>query len=365
MAIATTNASGRRSDAFFAWLIGAPAFFGLLVFLILPFLLAIVLSFSNQRLLSPNPTEGVGLRNYDRLLGLTILSVDPLVDDETGEVLRDDEGNIEFPRSRSITRNTEEYPQYEGFREWFSIDAFGQRSYILAKDPTFLRSIINNFIFAAIVVPLQSGLALGLALLINQKIPGVNVFRTIYFSPVVTSMVVISIIWTFLYDKQVGMINQLLTGLTGGLIGPFDWLGDPQSAMIAIIIMSVWQGVGFQMVIFLAGLQGIPDSLYEASSIDGASRWQQFWNVTIPGLRNTIVFVAISTTILAFRLFTQVDVMTSGGPSDATTTVVFHAVERGFRDQNIGYAAAISVVFFIIVLVIALIQQRLLPSEEG
>jgi multiple sugar transport system permease protein len=178
-------------------------------------------------------------------------------------------------------------------------------------------------------------------------------------------MVVISIIWTFLYDKQVGMINQLLTGLTGGLIGPFDWLGDPQSAMIAIIIMSVWQGVGFQMVIFLAGLQGIPDSLYEASSIDGASRWQQFWNVTIPGLRNTIVFVAISTTILAFRLFTQVDVMTSGGPSDATTTVVFHAVERGFRDQNIGYAAAISVVFFIIVLVIALIQQRLLPSEEG
>ena len=135
--------------------------------------------------------------------------------------------------------------------------------------------------------------------------------------------------------------------------------------MISIIIMSVWQGVGFQMVIFLAGLQGIPDSLYEAAAIDGAGRFQQFWNVTIPGLRNTIIFVAISTTILAFRLFTQVDIMTQGGPRDATTTVVYHAVQRGFVDQNIGYAAAISVVFFIIVLVIALVQRRVLTSEEG
>ena len=164
---------------------------------------------------------------------------------------------------------SEEYPQYEGYTEWLYIDAFGQRNYILAKDPVFLRSMINNFVFALIVVPLQSALALLLAMLINQKIAGVNIFRTIYFSPVVTSMVVISVIWTFLYDKQVGLINQFLTGLTGGLIGPFDWLGNPQSALVAIIIMSIWQGVGFQMVIFLAGLQGIPDSLYEAALSTG------------------------------------------------------------------------------------------------
>lgn len=365
MTTMTANVGSRRSDAFFAWLIGAPAFIGLFVFLILPFILAVVLSFTNQRLLSPNPTEGVGLRNYDRLLSVTTLAVDPLIDEATGEIAHDDAGNIEYPRSRSITRDTEQYPQYDGFVEWFSIDAFGQRHYILAKDPTFLRSIINNFLFALIVVPVQSGLALGLAMLINQKIAGVNVFRTIYFSPVVTSMVVVSVIWTFMYDKQAGLLNQFLTGLSGGLLGPFDWLGSPQSALIAIIVMSIWQGVGFQMVIFLAGLQGIPDTLYEAAAIDGAGAWQQFWNVTIPSLRNTIIFVGISTTILAFRLFTQVDVMTNGGPSDATSTVVYHAVEQGFRNQNIGYAAAISVVFFIIVLLIALVQRRVLTGEEG
>ncbi len=356
----------QRSDAFFAWLLGAPAFAGLFIFLILPFFMAIALSFTNQRLLSPNPTEGVGVRNYDRLLAVNFLVLEPLVNEETGEVLVDeDTGEVQFPRSRDITRNTEEYPQYEGFREWFSVDAFGNRYVILAKDATFLRSILNNFLFAFIVVPLQSTLALGLALLINQKLRFVNVFRTIYFSPVVTSMVVISVVWTFLYEDN-GLINNFMTGLTFGLVGPFDWLGDVQSAMAAIIIMSVWQGVGFQMVIFLAGLQGIPDSLYEAAQIDGANRWQQFRNVTLPQLRNTIIFVAISTTILAFRLFTQVDVMTNGGPrDDATSTVVYHAVERGFRDQDIGYAAAISVVFFVIVLAISLIQRRVLRGQEG
>ena len=364
MASATMSAGPRRSASFYGWLMGAPAFIGLFVFLIVPFLLAIFMSFTNQRLLSPNPTEFVGLRNYDRLLGFSLLSVDPQVDETTGEVLRDDAGNIQYPRSRAYTRDEENYPQYSGFTEWFSIDAFGQRNYILAKDPVFLRSLINNFIFAAIVVPLQSGLALLLAMLINQKIAGVNVFRTIYFSPVVTSMVVISVVWTFMYDKQVGLINQFLTGLTGGLLGPFDWLGSPQSAMVAIIIMSIWQGVGFQMVIFLAGLQGIAENLYEAAAIDGANRVQQFWNVTIPSLRNTIIFVAISTTILAFRLFTQVDVMTNGGPSNATTTVVYDAVESGFRNQNIAYASAISVVFFIIVLLIALVQRRILTGGE-
>lgn len=346
---ATAPAAGSRRipDAVFAWVLGSPAFIGLFVFLILPFIMAIGLSFTNQRLVTANPTEFIGLRNYDRLIGFTLLSVPP---DEEGE----------FPRSRDFTRDAENYPQYDGFREWFYVDLFGQRNYVLAKDPAFMQSLFNNFTFALIVVPLQSGIALGLALLINQKIPGVNIYRTIYFSPVVTSMVVISVIWTLLYDQNVGLINQFLDVLTFGVVGPFNWLGSPQSAMVAIIIMSVWQGAGFQMVIFLAGLQGIPDSLYEAAQIDGANRWQQFRYVTIPGLRNTIIFVAISTTILAFRLFTQVDIMTNGGPNDATTTVVYHAVERGFREQDIGYASAISVVFFIIVLIIALFQQRVL-----
>jgi multiple sugar transport system permease protein len=324
--------------------LGGPAFLGILLFLIIPFLAGVLFSFTDQRLLSPNPTKFVGLRNYDRLLNLTVLTLQP-----------DDSGA--FPRSRSITRTE---PRFEGFREWFSIDAFGNRYVILAKDPLFYRSVLNTFLFVALVLPLQLTIALIMALLVNQKLPGVMIFRAIYFSPVITSMVVISIIWIFLYDDDVGLINQMLKSLTFGLLGPFDWLGSAQYAMVAIVIMSAWQGMGFQMVIFLAGLKGIPDFLYEAASIDGADKWQQFRFVTLPGLKNTFVFIIITTTILAFRLFTQVNIMTQGGPRDSTTTIMYHLVRKGFNEQNIAYGATISVVFFIMILMIALIQRRVL-----
>jgi ABC-type sugar transport system permease subunit len=129
--------------------------------------------------------------------------------------------------------------------------------------------------------------------------------------------------------------------------------------------MSVWQGVGFQMVLFLAGLQGIPEDLYEASSLDGASPWQKFLFVTLPGLRNVLVFIIITITIAAFQLFTQVFVMTNGGPNGATNTVVFEMVQKGFREQDIAYASAIAVIFFMIILIISLIQRRVLRTQEG
>ena len=135
--------------------------------------------------------------------------------------------------------------------------------------------------------------------------------------------------------------------------------------MWAIILMSVWQGVGFQMVLFLAGLQGIPDYLYEAASIDGASPWQKFRFITIPGLRNVSVFIIVTITIAAFQLFTQVFVMTNGGPNEATTTVTFQMVQKGFREQDIAYASAIAVIFFLIILGISLIQRRVLRTQEG
>jgi multiple sugar transport system permease protein len=201
-----------------------------------------------------------------------------------------------------------------------------------------------------------------LALLVNQQLRGRNFFRTIYFSPVVTSMVVISIVWTFLYDKDNGLINQFLQ-LFG--LPNVNWLGDPLTAMPAIIIMSVWQGVGFQMVLFLAGLQGIPEFLYEAASIDGANGWQKFRNITVPGLRNVTVFIIITITIAAFQLFTQVFVMTNGGPNDATTTVVFHMVRKGFREQDIAVASAIGVLFFLFILGISLFQRYILRDQEA
>lgn len=353
-----------RNDPIFAWTMGGLAFLGLLAFLVLPFIMAVILSFTNQHLISPLPTENVGLRNFDRLLSVSVLTLDPLVDSQTGQVQKNSNGEIQYPSSRTIISDTQKYPQYQDFSEWFHFDLFGKRYVVLGKNPVFLQSLVNNFLFAAIVVPLQSSLALLLALLINQKIRGINIFRAIYFSPVVTSMVVVSVIWTFLYNQRVGLVNEFLTGFTAGMVGPFNWLGSPQSALVAIVIMSVWQGVGFQMVIFLAGLQGISDILYEAAKIDGANRWQQFWYVTIPQLHNTIIFVVISTTILAFRLFTQVDIMTHGGPLNATSTVVYDMVTSGFRENQIGFASAMSVIFFIIVLIIALIQQRVLRERR-
>lgn len=341
-------------------LMGAPAFLLLLVFLLGPFFSGFYFSFTDQRLISPEPAGWVGTRNYSRLLRLSVLTLDPEVDPETGQPARDENGDLVYPRSRTFTRDEENYPQYAGLREWFNIDTADKRHVILAGDPTFMRGLVNNVLFALAVIPLQMSIGLGLALLVNQKLAGRNFFRTMYFAPVVTSMVVVSYVWTFLYDYNNGLINGFLAsfGLT-----PVNWLGDPGTALPAIIIMSVWQGVGFQMVLFLAGLQGIPSSLYEAASIDGANAWQKFRNVTLPGLRNTTIFIFVVITIAAFQLFTQPWTMTNGGPEDATTTTVFRMVIKGFREQDIAYAAAITVVFFLIILVINLIQRRVLREE--
>jgi len=286
-----------------AWLLSAPALLLLTIFLIVPFIMAFVLAFTDQRLVpNPNlPTQFVGARNFTRLL----------------------------------------------------------------SDEIFLRALLNNMIFAVIVVPVQTTLALMLAILVNQKLRAINVFRTVYFSPVVTTMVVVAIIWTFLYNPASGFINAFFNTISFGLLGPFNWLGDPNLALFAIMILSIWQGVGFQMVIYLAGLQDIPDFLYEAAQIDGASKRQQFFYVTLPQLRNTTIFVVISTTILSFRLFTQNWVMTQGGPQDATMTTIIHAYVQGFRQGRIGYASAITVVFFLIVLAISLVQRAFLKEERS
>jgi multiple sugar transport system permease protein len=364
----TVRRGGSRSanrDLVPAILLGGPAIVLLLMFLIGPFFMGIGYSFTNQRLISANPTEFVGMRNYQRLLSLSFLAVDPVVDAETGQPVLDEDGNPEYPRSRDYTRNEADYPQYAGMREWFSFDTANQRIYVLAGDPTFLRSLVNVIFFALVLIPLQTGLGLLLALLVNQKLKGRNFFRTIYFSPVVTSMVVISIVWTFLYDKDNGLINQFLGTISLGAIQPINWLGNPSTAMLAIIIMSAWQGVGMQMVLFLAGLQSIQESLYEAAGIDGANSWQKFRHVTVPGLRGIFVFIIITITIAAFQLFTQVFVMTNGGPDDATTTVTFHMVRVGFREQDIAYAAAIGVIFFMFILVISLVQRYILRDREA
>lgn len=299
-----TSARGRsralRKEARTAWIMSSPALLLLLLFMGIPILLTFALSFTNTRLISPNPPSFVGLSNFTR--------------------------------------------------------AF-------TSDPTFMRSLTNTAFFALVVVPCQSGLALALAILVNQKVKGVTALRTIIFMPVVTSMVVVSILWSFFYEDN-GLVNSTLNTLTGGAWTAVPWLTNPGTAMPAIIVLSIWQAVGLHMIIWLAGLQMIDPSLYEAADLDGVNGWQRFRYITWPGLRSTMVFILVTITIAALGLFVQVDVMTAGGPQDATSTLVYHAVRKGYREQDMGYGSAISLIFFVAVLLISLIQRWLTREKD-
>jgi multiple sugar transport system permease protein len=340
------------------WLFALPATFLMFMFVVVPFVLAFYFSFTNQRFISPNAAEYVGMQNYSDLLSVSVLTLEPERDPATNAILKEPDGSTKYPAVRSFTRNPD-FPQYKGMREWFSWGSGDNRKVVLASDVVFMKALVNTFLFVLIVAPVQAGIALGLALMINQKLKGINIFRTIYFMPVVISMVVVALLWRFIYDGQNGLLNTLLNALTFGLFQPVDWLGNPATAFPALIAMSIWQAVGFHMVIWLSGLQTIPVSLYEAADIEGVSPWQKFRYVTWPGLRNTAVLILIVITMQAFSLFTQVDVMTGGGPIDTTQSVVFQAIERGYGKQDISGGSAIAVVLFFIVLSISLIQRHL------
>ena len=293
----------KKKETIAAWSFCALPLLFLFIFLITPFIIAFVISFSDQRLISnPNlPTQFVAFRNFLRLF----------------------------------------------------------------NSSSFRQALWNNIYFVLVVVPLQTFLALLLAVLVNQKLRFINLFRTIYFSPVVTTMVVVSIVWYVLYNPGEGLINQFISFISFGKLGPYSWLNDTSLALPAIMLLSIWQGVGFQMVIYLAGLQSIPDELYEAGRVDGANSWQQFWHITIPQLRNTTIFVIISTTILAFKLFTQVWVMTRGGPQGASKTIIVLLYQEGFTMLRVGYASAIGVLFFLIVLGVSILQRIYLKEERA
>ena len=353
-----------RGEGRVGWLMAGPVILLLVTFLVVPFVLAFVLAFTNQRLISPNPTQFVGGQNFARLLTIRFLTLEPAVDPASGSLERDAAGNLIYGPIRDFTRHNPAYPELEGLEEFMSFGVGQTRVEVLAGDAVFIRSLINTIVFTLVIVPVQGGLGLLLALLVNGRTRGVNLFRTIYFIPVVMSMVVISILWRFLYSPQNGMFNSILGAISLGAIKPVDWLGNATTALPAVMLMSIWQAVGFHMVIWLAGLQTIPAHLYEAAALDGAGRWAQFKYVTWPGLRNTAVFVFITITIAAFGLFTQIDVMTRGGPLDSTSSVIFQAVEQGFRKQDIAYGSAISVVFFVLVLIVALVQRRLTREKS-
>ncbi len=227
----------------------------------------------------------------------------------------------------------------------------------LLQTPDFWAALRNTFYFAFVGGPLTIAVALSAALLLSSKLVRFKgFFRTIYFTPFVTTLVAVAIVWRYLYHTRYGLFNYAL-GLIG--IGPIDWLGDPHWAMPAIILMAVWKSFGYNMLIFIAGLQSIPEELYDAAEIDGAGAFRRFFSITLPMLMPTLVFVSVVTMIGYFQLFAEPYVMTQGGPLRSTTSVVLLMYEEGFRWWRMGYAAAIAFVLFVVILIATLLQFRL------
>ncbi len=240
----------------------------------------------------------------------------------------------------------------------------GLRNYAqLLTTPLFWQALRNTFYFALVGGPLSIGVSLAAALLLNQKMVRFKgLFRTIYFAPFVTTLVAVAIVWRYLYHTRYGLLNYAIGALG---MGPVDWLGDPRWAMPAIILMTVWKSFGYNMLIFIAGLQAIPEELYEAARIDGASAWQRFRHVTLPGLAPTLVFVTVITMIGFFQLFVEPYVMTMGGPLRSTTSVVLLMYEEGFRWWRMGHAAAVAFILFVVILAATLLQLALQKRAEG
>ena len=226
----------------------------------------------------------------------------------------------------------------------------------LLKDDNFWRALLNTIYFIVTYIPLVMIFAMAVAVVLNQKLKGIVFFRAAFFIPVVSAWVAVALMWRWIFNPQFGIFNYLLSLI--GITGP-AWLFDPQWAMPAIVIASVWKDIGFVMIMLLAGLQGIPEVYYEAASIDGSNRWQQFRNITFPLLSPTIFFALIISLINSFQVFDQVWIMTEGGPAGATTVLVEQVVKNAFSYSRMGYASAISWVLFLLVFGATAIQTRM------
>jgi multiple sugar transport system permease protein len=252
---------------------------------------------------------------------------------------------------------------YMTFHEWSIIQP--QKPFVgldnyrdLVHDERFRRSVINTFYYTGAQVPLTMAVGLGIALLLNLPLRGRGVMRTMFFLPNITPLVVVAIVWKWLYNGDFGLFNFYLLKLH--LIDqPLLFLADKNLAMPSVVLMQVWNGVGFAMVVYLAGLQAIPEELYEAAKVDGAGPFQRLRRITLPMLRPSTIFLLVIEIIFAFQIFTQIFVMTSGGPVDRTTTVVYYVYESAFKFFEMGYASTIAFALFLMLFVFTLAQIRI------
>ena len=240
--------------------------------------------------------------------------------------------------------------------------AVGVANYVrLWGDPFFWSALRNTLLYLSVVVPFLVVVPIFLALLVNRALPGLAFFRAALYLPVITSLVISALVWKWVYEER-GLLNHFLlaTGLTSE---PVAFLTDPGNALFSVMAVTAWSGLGYYMVIYLAGLQAIPRHLYEVAEIEGVSRWQQTLHITIPLLKPQVALVAVMASIGAMKVFEEVYVMTQGGPLDSTKTLVFHLYESAFVDFEMGYAAAVGVVLFVITLALSLVNLWLLRSR--
>lgn len=232
----------------------------------------------------------------------------------------------------------------------------------LLADPAFLNALRNNLLYTIGTVLPSVGLGLVVAIFLNRKLRGLAWFRAAFFAPVVTSTVALSMVWSWIYHPGVGLANS---GLSLFGLGPLRWLADPATALWAIVAMSVWKAIGYDMVLFLAGLQQVPPNLYEAARVDGGSGWRLHRDITLPMMRPTLFFVVVISTIDAMQVFTQIDVMTGGGPARSTEVIVYYLYHRAFQTYEMGYASTIAWALFVVIVALTLLQSRVMARESS
>ncbi|AIQ31837.1 hypothetical protein P40081_29635 [Paenibacillus sp. FSL P4-0081] len=262
-----------------------------------------------------------------------------------------------YPMLQAFVISFQNYNLVGSTRSFIGLDNYKT----LVTDRDFLASLRHSFHFAIVVIPIQTSISLGLALLIQKKFKLTGLFRTLYFIPVVISTAVAATVFKLIYNKEFGILNNVLKTFH---LPTTNFLSNPDTAMNGVIMLGIWKGVGFFMIIFLAGLNNIPQDLYEAARVDGATKIQQFFRITLPLLNRTTAFVVIMTTIDAIKLSGLVFVLTSGGPNGATETAVYYIYKMAFQQMQMGYGTAAAFILFAIVLAISLVQMRLFRNAE-
>ena len=255
------------------------------------------------------------------------------------------------------------YLSFTNFNMIREADFVGLANYInLWRDPFFWAALKNTILYMIVVVPVLVIAPIFLAALVNKHIPGIAFIRAAIYLPVITSLVISGLIWKWVYEEQ-GILNYVLLA-TGVTDNPVAFLTDPANALLSVMAVTIWSGMGYYMVIYLAGLQAIPRHLYEVAEVEGVSAWQQMLHITIPLLRPSIAVVTVMSSIAAMKVFEEVYVMTQGGPMDSTKTLVYYIYESAFTEFEMGYASAIGVVLFLLTLVFSLINLRFLREKS-